>query len=256
MKTLKIICISLFVFFSTGKTLLWAQSPEQQLEAGNQYYNEANYEEAINTYLHLLSQGYTSDVLLYNTGNAYFKLKDIPSAILYYEKALKLNPAHEDIQHNLQVANSMIVDKIEVIPEIFFRVWWKTFYNMMSANGWAWVSVIFFLLTLAAIYLYLSAAQTSIRKISFFGGILLIFMTIATFGLASQKYYYTREVNEAIIFVPTITAKSSPAQSSVDLFVLHEGTKVALLDQTSGWTKIKIANGSVGWLPDSSFRGI
>ncbi|GAB1419727.1 tetratricopeptide repeat protein [Bacteroidales bacterium] len=256
MKTLNIIrkLFFLLLFFIFSHAV--AQSPAQQLEAANNLYGEAHYEEALKAYLNLIDLGYSSDALFYNTGNTYFKLKDIPSAILYYEKALKINPSDDDIKHNLQVANSMIIDKIDLMPELFFRQWWRAFYNLMPANSWAWVSTIVFLFTLVAAYLYITSQQTSVRRSAFFSGILLILMTIITFGLASQKYYYTRQTNEGIIFAPTITVKSSPSESSVDLFVLHEGTKVALLDETAGWQKIRIANGSIGWLREGTFKGI
>lgn len=249
----KIIFITLLL---SSSLLSMAQTPKQLLEKGNTFYSEAVYDSALISYHAVLDKGYVSDALYYNLGNTYFKLKDIPSAILFYEKSLKINPSDEDVKNNLQIANSMIVDKIEIIPQLFFRVWWTAFYTMLPANSWAWISVFIFLMTLVAIYLYLTSFNTVVRKTAFFSGIVLIFLTIMSFGLASQKYYYTQQTNEAIVFTPTITIKSSPAQSSVDLFVLHEGTKVALLDKTNGWTKIRIANGSVGWLPENVLKGI
>jgi len=252
----KINKIIFIILLLSNSLLSLAQTPKQLLEKGNTYYGEAVYDSALITYHAVLDKGYVSDALYYNLGNTYFKLKDIPSAILFYEKSLKINPSHEDVKNNLQIANSMIVDKIEIIPQLFFRVWWTAFYTMLPANSWAWISVFIFLMTLVSIYLYLTSFNTVVRKTSFFSGIVLIFLTVMSFGLASQKYYYTQQTNEAIVFTPTITIKSSPAQSSVDLFVLHEGTKVALLDKTNGWTKIRIANGSVGWLPENVLKGI
>ncbi|MDP3442804.1 MAG: SH3 domain-containing protein, partial [Ignavibacteria bacterium] len=102
----------------------------------------------------------------------------------------------------------------------------------------------------------LNSYSSSIRKLAFFSGLILLFLTVASFGLASQKFYYTQQINEAVLFAPTITVKSSPTETSVDLFVLHEGSKVTLLDKTTGWQKIKIANGSVGWLPEGVLKGI
>ena len=61
---------------------------------------------------------------------------------------------------------------------------------------------------------------------------------------------------EAIVFTPTITVKSSPNPNSVDLFVIHEGAKVKIKDQVGEWYEIRIANGSVGWLPSSAIRKI
>lgn len=248
-------CLLLFLalFISNNVT---ANLQVQNFQKANAYYNEAIYDSALMIYTDILSQGYSSDELYYNLGNTYFKLKDIPSAILYYEKALKINSSDEDTQHNLQIANNMIVDKIEVLPELFFRVWWNTFYTLLSANAWAYISVVILLFTLLSAYLYFTSFNIKLRKLAFFSGIILLFLTVISFGLASQKHYYTQQTNEAIVFVPTITIKSSPAQSSIDLFVLHEGTKLRILDNANGWTKIKIANGSIGWIPQDVIKGI
>lgn len=241
------------VFLSTS---LHAGRVESTLSRANSYYTQTKYDSARMSYQQVLDAGFESAGLYYNLGNTCFKLKDIPSAILYYEKARKLSPADEDILRNIEVANGLIVDKIDPLPRFFFKDWWDTLYNMTHADSWAWISLLFFLLTLTATFFYLTSAALWIRKTGFFAGLLLLFLSILTFGLASQRYYYTRQTNEAIVFAPTITVKSSPGNTSVDLFVLHEGTKVGLLDEVSGWYKIKIGNGSVGWLPDEAVRGI
>lgn len=257
MKNFKICLLGLLLLiFSANSGIAKDQQVISKFEQANKFYNQAVYDSALMLYNAVMDKGYASDALYYNTANTYFKLKEIPSAIVYYEKALKINPSDEDILHNLNIANSMIIDKIEDIPQLFFRVWWNTFYTMLPADTWAWISVIIFVLTLVSAYVYFTVYNVGLRKVSFFLGLLLLFFSIASFGLASQKYYYTQQTNEAIVFIPTITVKSSPTASSVDLFVLHEGTKVTLLDHAGGWQKIRIANGSVGWLPEEVLTGI
>jgi tetratricopeptide (TPR) repeat protein len=249
--------ILLILALGIGMQLLpQTDSVQQKLELANTYYNKAIYDSAIIAYHSVMDDAYESVALYYNLGNTYFKLRDFPSAILYYEKARKLDPADPDILFNLQVANGLIVDKIDPLPQMFYRIWWNRFYAMFDADTWAWLSVIGFLLTLALILLYLLSNRMALRKLGFFAGIFSLFLTVGAFGLASQKYYYTQQTNEAIVFTPTITVKSSPAANSVDLFVLHEGSKVRLLDEVGAWKKIKIANGSIGWLPEESIQGI
>lgn len=256
----------------SGKTLIWlfiillsltrpgsgfaAPQAEGTFAQANHYYNEAIYDSALMAYHRVLDSGLASAALYYNLGNTYFKLRDFPSAILYYEKARKLAPADEDILFNIDLANNMIVDRIEPLPQMFYRIWWNQFYGLFDAYTWAWISVVLFLLTLALLLLYLVADRLLWRKLGFFAGLLVMVLFIGSFGLASQKYYYTQEVSEAIVFAPTITVKSAPSANSVDLFVLHEGTKVFLLEEVEHWAKIRIANGSVGWLPRESMRGI
>jgi len=256
LKALLLFSFVLAIFVAPLKLKGEIVEAEKILQTANEQYNEARYDSALVLYNQLIEARKTSADLLYNTANAYFKLRDIPSAILYYEKALKIAPNDEDILHNLGIANSQIIDKIEPVPQLFFKNWWHTFYTMFPADLWAVISLISFAFLLIFVLVFLLSHNKLWRKIGFFSGLILLLITLGTFGMASQKYYYTKQINEAIIFTPTITVKSSPSASSVDLFVLHEGTKVSLMDELDGWQKIRIANGSVGWLPAEASKGI
>lgn len=254
----KLLILSFVLTLIFAPRLLKAETTEAEklMQVANEQYNEARYDSALTIYNEIIESGKTSPELLYNTANAYYKLRDIPSAILYYEKALKIAPNDEDIIHNLEVANGQIIDRIEPVPQLFLKNWWHTFYTMFPADLWAVISLISFAVLLIFALIFLLSHNKIWRKIGFFTGLFLLLITLGTFGMASQKYYYTKQTNEAIIFTPTITVKSSPSASSVDLFVLHEGTKVSLLDEVDNWQKIRIANGSVGWLPAEASKGI
>lgn len=225
-------------------------------DKANQFYQDAIYDSALVQYKKIVDNGFVSSDLYYNIGNTYYKLNRFPEAILYYEKAKKLNANDDDIRHNLDMTNSLIVDKIEAVPQLFFKQWWAWFYGLFRADTWAWLSVFLLAATLSLAYVFFASENITVRKTTFFAGLAGMILTIIAFGLASQKYYYTQKINEAIVFTPTITAKSAPSANSVDLFVIHEGTKVLLLDETSGWTKIRLANGSIGWLQSDALTGI
>ena len=233
-----------------------AQDVEQYIDSAEVYYTNSNYDKAIDMYKRVLATGKESGFLYYNLGNAYYKNNDIPSAILYYEKAKKLAPNDEDIVYNLGIANTMIVDKIDKIPDLFYKRWWNSFYNLLNADSWAVFSVISFTLLMAFIGLFILGNTRKTKRLAFFLGVILLLISVASFGLASQKYYYGRAHNEAIIFTPTLTVKSSPSANAVDLFVIHDGTKVRVLDRVDHWVKIKIQNGSVGWLPAEDLKEI
>ena len=226
------------------------------MQTGNNAYNEGLYDSALNVYHLIEKENMESPALYYNMGNAYFKNSDIASSILYYEKAKKIDPNNEDIEYNLSIANSMIVDKIDKVPELFFKKWWNYFYNMFNADIWTILSLISWFILIFFTCLFILTKRRSVRKLAFYFGLLFLFTSIASFGLASQKYYYGKEHQEAIIFTPTITVKSSPTTSAVDLFVIHEGTKVKIMDAVNEWVKIKIQDGSVGWLPGNSIKEI
>jgi len=219
---------------------------------GNVAYNEGDYEQALTFYNQVVEAGYESADLYYNMGNTYYKMKQYPMSILYYEKALKLNPGDEDIRTNLEIANLAVVDKINVIPQSFIERWWNGVKTSFSADGWAWVSIVLFVLFLLCLFAFLMSRRTGLRKAGFFAGLVLLLCLVFSVVFAVEKYQDLKHQDEAIVMTPTITVKSSPTDTSVDLFVLHEGTKVRILESTNGWNKIKIADGSVGWLQEES----
>ena len=233
-----------------------AVNPDSLMMRANRAYDHQQYDTAVNLYQQVLKQGLISPKLYFNLGDAYFRLKDIPSAILYFEKAKKLAPNDPDIQYNLALANTMIPDKIEKVPPMFLKRWWNYFYNLFSPNTWAILSLIAFAIFILFVGIFILSHERGTRKLSFFAGLFMLFVTLAAFGLASQKAFYSKHHTEAIIFTPTITAKSSPTPNSVDLFVIHQGTKVQLLDEVDGWKKIRLQNGSIGWLPKDSMKQI
>lgn len=224
------------------------------IREANAAYNEGAYQEAIMLYDSVLSDGIISRDLFYNTGNAYFKVNDLPHAILYFEKALKLDPGNKDVLFNLRIANSMKVDKIEAVPELFYVQWWKSFRNILPANAWAWISVLFFAGIFFMAVVFMVSSSTAIRRSTFWSGMVFIFLFVISSIMSYQKYTEAQSKDYGIVFTPTITVKSSPSKTSVDLFVIHEGSKVKVIDEVEGWYEIRIANGSVGWLPAGSVK--
>jgi tetratricopeptide (TPR) repeat protein len=230
--------------------------PDSLVLSGNKAYNEANYEEAARHYQSVIDNGFASASLYYNLGNSYFKLNNIPAAILYYEKALKLDPKDEDINFNLNLANSRIIDKIEPVPEFFIRKWWNQLVMIMLPAHWGIITIMFFILLLVSITVFIISRSVLIRKISFWAGSLVLVLTLISFYIGNRSLRVLQDQQHGIIFTPTVTVKSSPTDNSVDLFVIHEGTKVELLDKLEGWSEVKIANGSIGWVRDSDYKAI
>ncbi len=222
----------------------------------NEEYNKGLYTNAVEDYQKVIDAGLESATIYYNLGNSYFKLDDIPSAILYFEKAKKLDPDNEDLDFNLNVAKTQVLDKIEPLPELFFKTWWRNLVTMFTSDTWTKTSLTFFILFFVLLSFYLLSGFTPIRKLSFYTGLIVFVLSVFTFILASQKFTMEKNLKEAIVFAPTITVKSSPNQNSVDLFVIHEGSKVRVIDEVGEWYKIRIANGSIGWLPLETVKPI
>lgn len=235
---------------------IFGADPEITAAKANKAYTDGFYANAVELYKSVIASGFESPDLYYNLGNACFKQNDFASSILYYEKAHKLDPGNEDVNFNLRIANTKITDKIEPIPELFYKRWYRKLIESFSVDKWSEMALACLIAGLIAILLYFISKQLLLRKAGFWLGIIFVFLSFFSFLFAWQNYDEIMHRKEAIIFAPTVTIKSSPDEKSIDLFVLHEGTKVELIDNIGTWYEIRIANGSVGWLIASSVEKI
>ena len=215
---------------------------------GNAFYAKGQYKEALTAYQQMIDQGYQSAGIYFNMGNASYKNDDIASAVLYYEKAHKLAPGDDDINYNLKYVNLKTTDKIEELPEFFVTRWWHNFILAFSTQALAVWSITFILLGSLVLALYFFAGSVGVKRASFYGAILLFFMGVSTVFIANRQLNYFDGHPGAIVFSPSVNVKSSPADQANTLFVIHDGTKVNVLDNSNGWTKIGLANGNVGWI--------
>ena len=230
------------------------QTADDWFEQANAAYNMGNYDSARIVYEKILATDVESVPLYLNLGNTYYKMREYPMAIYYYEKALKLDPSNEDVQTNLAIANHAIVDKIEPVPQSFIVRGWRNARASLSGDQWAWCSIVFFALLLVSLFLFLRSRKIGVRKLGFFTGVVFLLAFALSVIFAAQLKRASETQDQAIIMSPTVTVKSTPNEISVDLFVLHEGTKVDILETNEGWSKIRIANGSVGWLQADFMR--
>ncbi|WP_419700688.1 tetratricopeptide repeat protein [Mucilaginibacter sp. NFX135] len=223
---------------------------------GNAEYAKAQYPAAIASYQKLVDGGYRSVAIYFNLGNAYYKNGDIPSALLYYEKAHKLSPGDEDIRINIQLANLKTTDKLEATPEFFITKWWHGFILTCSLGTLAVLSVLLILGGALVLILYRFTSSVTIKKVSFYSAIALVFLGLVCIFIAGRQADYFDSHHEAIVFSGSVTIKSEPTLKSKDLFVLHDGTKVDILEHNADWVKIRLSNGNEGWISATDVREI
>ena len=213
-------------------------------------YEKGNYEEAAAAYESLLKvEGLAAEVY-YNLGNCYYKLDKIPFAVLNYERALLLDPGDGDIRANLALARGKTVDKVVPPSEMFFVTWWRDLTNCMSMDSWTIVGFSAFILMLIGILVYRFVPQLLARKIGFYSAMFLFALVIiANFAAFSQHRDLTHR-NTAVILAPSGVVNSSPSDRSTDLFLIHEGSKVEILDNSmKEWMEVKFEEGKQGWIP-------
>jgi len=231
--------------------VIWAQSA---FDKGNQFYQKENFHEAINNYQSVLASGKQSAALYFNLGNCYYKLHKVAPSIYNYEKALQLNPNDDEIKTNLDFARKMAIDDIKVIPKVGFNKLISDFTSMNHYNTWAWIAVFLaFVFLLFFVGYYFSG--TTFKKRIFFFGMFVVLIGI-TISVSSGIFEKNRLANEkpAIVFAESVSVKSEPKASSADTFVLHEGTKVYILESIANWKKIQLTDETTGWIEDGAIK--
>ena len=213
-------------------------------------YIQGDYLTAIDIYQSVIENQGVNATLYMNLGNCWLKRDEIAKAILYYERAYLLDPSDPDIRFNLDLARTKTVDKVNAVNQLFIVVWFKKLLAVLDVNGWAVMTVILFALTIILTGVLLFSKKSGLRKISFSFSAFFLLLSILSFIFATTQMGNIRERDTAIIMSPSVTVKSTPTSAGTDLFIIHEGRKVKILDSSmKEWVEIRLEDGNTGWIP-------
>ncbi|MGQ1909265.1 tetratricopeptide repeat protein [Marinifilum sp. RC60d5] len=232
------------------------QAQQTPISEANDFYQKGEYEKAIKSYEFVLETHIESPEIYFNLANAYYKTGQIAPSILNYERAKLLAPEDGDIQYNLKLAQVHVLDKLEVLPELLVSKWYAGIRNAFSAKLWSYFSIALFFICLVFACFYLYSNKVGLKKLGFLLATLCLILSILSYSFASQK---TKEIavrEYAIIFNPSVTIKGSPDDSGTELFLLHEGTKVKVIDSLGDWRNIQLSDGNEGWLKKEDIEKI
>ena len=236
-----------------------AQAADNYLDSlwttGVAAYSDGRWEDADRAWTAIEGVGMSSPELYCNIGDVRFRQSRLGDAILYYSRALKMDPSFSDARHNLEFAKSLTQDKIDTVPEFFLRSWMRKLCWTLPSDIWAWLSLVLLAGVLALVLLFLLARGSAARKWGFFGGVVVLILLIFTLLFASwQKRDYLR-ADDAVVMRPVVSVKSAPSQMDTkDLFILHEGTCVQVLDSVGEWCDVRLSDGREGWLKSSEIE--
>ena len=224
--------------------------PDSLWNAGVEAYTNGDYASALKDWQDVQATGLMSKELYYNLGNAYFKDGQIAPAVLWYERALRLDPSDDDVRYNLEYARALTQDRIDEVPELFFKQWGRAICYLLPSNAWAVIGLIFLAITVTLVLLFLLGSTPGRRKMGFFAAIVTCLIALLGWQFAQWQRQEAQRQDLAIVMRPVSSVKSSPSPSGAkDLFILHEGTRVRILDNVSGYSQIEIADGRQGWIP-------
>lgn len=247
---------SLFIFLLCFIATDGFAASNPDFDNANEQYKKGEYKSAISTYEKILKSGYDAAEVYYDLGNCYYKLNDVPNSILNYERALRLSPRDEDIIFNLRLANLKVIDKIQSVDQVFFKRWIENISNLYSTDLAAIWTIIFLWISLIILSLFIISGSTLLKRIFFYSGISLLVISIVFLIVTNYRNQTVNSTNSGIIFNPSVYVKSAPNEKSTDLFILHEGTKVKILDTVGSWKKIRLVNNNEGWVKAESLEVI
>jgi len=226
----------------------------QLFEEANALYNEAKYDEAITKYESILNSNEHSAELYFNLGNANYKLNNIAPSVYYYEKALKLSPNDKDIKNNLAYAQNMTIDAIDKVPQVGFSKLINNLVNTFQKDTWALLAVVGVILFVLLFLVYHFSYNTSRKRIAFVTSILSLIIACISVAMAFQKDSLNKKDNPAIVFAQESRVMSEANKTSEEVFRLHEGTKVQVLETFEDWQKIQLSDNSTGWIPSKDIK--
>lgn len=221
---------------------------------GTEAYNQGDYNKAIASYLGILEQGQHSAELYYNLGNSYYKLNQIAPSIYYYEKALLLKPNDPEIKNNLAYAQNMTLDAIETMPETGVSRIYGSVVGVLSFDQWGYTAVVFMMLFIFLYIAFYYLNYATKKRIAFIAALLFLLMSISATILAFLAFRDFKADQPAIVFSDEVIIKSEPNNRSLEVFRLHEGTKLNVIEEFNDWKKIRIADGQIGWLSSENIK--
>ncbi len=241
------------VLFAIGLSLLSHASTEQLLQEAQDAYAKGDHQKALALY-DSVNTTYTSPSLLFNIGNCWSKLGDTPHAILYYERALRLAPGAEDVQANLDLEHSKVVDRLNELPAFTLGSVWDRLQGGTDVDQWArrslWACALMALAAIVGVIL----RQRALKRTLFTLSALALVVTILSTALAAYRVHEVESRSQAIIMSPSVEILGEPRSGATRLFILHQGTKVGALQQQNGWQEVRLSSGSVGWVPQEAIE--
>lgn len=245
---MKKLLVILMVLVSFGNVSFGQDAQENMLlDSAKSLYDAGEYDKSVSMYLSFSDSGVVSEALFYNLGNCYFKLGDKAHAVLYYEKALKLNSGNENAIHNLSVVNGTLIDKFEKLPSFSVRPLFTTINSALSYNLLGVLSVLSLIFGVVLFFKMKKKGTQFTFSNSWL--ILVVAMFLYLWG-AVQKSQVT-SVSAGVVSINGMEVRSEPNNDATLLFELNEGTKVELVDHNDNWSNVKTKDGNQGWVEKS-----
>ncbi|MBN2411976.1 tetratricopeptide repeat protein [candidate division KSB1 bacterium] len=217
-------------------------------QKGNEFYQQGEYQQAVEMYETALSTGYESAEIYYNLGNAYFKSNQIGKSILNYERAKKLTPRDEDILFNLDIARLYVVDKINLPPQLFLIFFWKNVKDFFVTKDLGILTLAIYIVLISLLIVRIFIRNHFFKKVTGIAVIPVFILFLFSALIFIQRINEDINLKEAIVIAKRIDVTSSPSKDATEVFALHEGVKVKISERSGDFLRIELSDGKIGWI--------
>jgi len=245
------VSVTILLLFIANTVAVFADNFDDSIQKGNEHYANNQFVEALNAYDSLIKDNVISYGLYYNLACTYFQLDSLAQSIYYFEKARLINSKDDDLNHNLSLAYGNQQDDIDKFPELFITTFFKKIANFLSSNLWLILAIVSLWFAVACFYLRgVGKAILKNRNLHIYS----LLFGLTCFLMAYLNYTFNYNQQEAIVFNETVAVYKSPNTDAENLFDIHEGLKVFILDEVDMWYQIKMTDNTKGWLNKSAVK--
>ena len=203
--------------------------------------------DSIERYLDLLVDQKHSAELYANLGYAYYQQNDLGKAILYYEKAIRLEPHNGEFLESIRMIRSELPVQITYIPDFIIVRLYRNAYNLLNSTTWSILQLLLFACLLYFLYIWLfrELKYGPLYQWVIFSLLLLSIVLSSFFAYHRKQYeiggYAGISMGNQIIY-------QAPDQRSEEVVSIGPGNKVFILDQIGEWYKVQLRDKDIGWI--------
>ena len=242
--------VIIIIFFNL--TIVFSQNINKIFDNGNEFYSQNNYKEAISNYEKILENGYFSEDLYLNLGNAYFYESNFGKARWSYEMGLKLNPINSDLKNNNNVNKAYIDGYIELPKNNLIDII-NIFFQSLSYSQFLLINSYFVLLSALSFFLMKVFQLQVLKRIFYLLSIIVFTSVLITF----TKNIWDQNNLFAIIVEEEAIVYSAPfLNQAIEQSVFYSGNKVKILQKTDVWIEVSTFDGRKGWIRALDVRNL
>ena len=214
----------------------------------NQVYKNTNYSKAILLYNKAALLGFSPGGLYYNLGNAYYRSGKLGKAIVSYLKARQLLPRDSDVIENLNIARAETIDNVATEESPAALRQFLFLYYKFSLDELLWATAVLIAILFIALSVYAFFPFSPIKRIIKITAVILIIIGIAS----AVKFYNISSHSTAVVISKAAVVRAGPGDSYAEIFVIHNGTEVKILEKKKNSAKIRVDK-KKGWINISDF---